>query len=100
VLIPASLDDMTGQASGKVTLPHRLYWTRGARVFDLSSRDDALDMYEAVLDAAGSMTDVTRWLNGALLVDLWPEVFLVRDKRAAWERAHPELRHRRLASAA
>jgi hypothetical protein len=91
---------MAGQADGTVTLPHRLYWTRGGRVFDLSSRDDALDMYEAVLDAAASPADVARWLNGKVLADLWPEIFLGRDKRAAWERAHPQLRQRRLAAAA
>lgn len=98
--VPASLADLRGPATGTVTLPHRLYWTRGGRVFDLGDRDDALDAYEAVLDAAGSLADVTRFLNGSLLAGLWGEIYIPREKRAAWEQAFPELRERRIAARA
>jgi hypothetical protein len=98
--VPGSLDDLHGPASGPVTLPHRLYWTRGGRVFDLDDLDDALDAYEAVLDAAGSLADVARFLNGELIAGLWPEICVARDKRAAWEQAFPQLRQRRLAARA
>jgi hypothetical protein len=97
-LVPASMTDLRGEATGQVTLPHRLYWTKGGRVFDLADPDDALDLYEAVLDAAGSVHDVTRYLNGDMLTSLWPEICLARDKRAAWENAFPYLRQQRLAA--
>jgi hypothetical protein len=98
--VPASLAGLHGPSSGTMTLPHRLYWTRGGRVFDLDDRDDALDAYEAVLDAAGSPGDIARFLNGDLLASLWPEICIHRGTRAAWEHAHPQLRERRLAARA
>ncbi len=47
-------------------------------------------MYEAVL-REGSAHDVLTYVDGALLVDLWDELVLPRDLRAAWESSILEL---------
>lgn len=47
-------------------------------------------MYEAVL-REGDAKDVLTYIDGALLVDLWDELVLPRDLRAAWEPLFSEL---------
>lgn len=81
-------------------LPVRLYWSAGSRRFDLSSPHEAADLYESVLDAAASRSDIVRYLNPALLIQVWPVLGLSRAKRAAWEDRFPVLRRQRLAAAA
>ncbi|MGH7733576.1 MAG: hypothetical protein ACREOE_07735, partial [Gemmatimonadales bacterium] len=98
--MPETLDDLHGPASGPVELPVRLYWSAGSRTFDLDSRHEAADMYEAVLDAAGSRADLAHYLNAGLLVQVWPVLGMNRAKRAAWENRFPVLRQQRLAAAA
>jgi hypothetical protein len=46
-------------------------------------RADRARVYEAVLHE-GQPEDVLRYVDGALLVDLWAELVLPRDVRAAW----------------
>lgn len=100
VVLPESLDDLHGPASGPAELPVRLYWSAGSRTFDLDSRHEAADMYEAVLDVASSRADLARYLNAGLLVQVWPVLGMNRAKRAAWEQRFPVLREQRLAAAA
>ena len=100
VVIPETLEDLRGPASGPVELPVRLYWSAGSRTFDLDSRHEAADMYEAVLDVASSRADLARYQNAGLLVQVWPVLGMSRAKRAAWEDRFPVLRRQRLAAAA
>ncbi len=100
VVMPETLDDLHGPASGTVELPVCLYWSAGSRTFDLDSRHEAADMYEAVLDVASSRADLARYLNAGLLVQVWPVLGMNRAKRAAWENRFPVLRQQRLAAAA
>jgi hypothetical protein len=100
VVMPETLEDLRGPASGPVELPVRLYWSAGSRTFDLDSRHEAADMYEAVLDVASSRGDLARYLNAGLLVQVWPVLGMNRAKRAAWENRFPVLRRQRLAAAA
>lgn len=99
-IVPDSLDDLRGPAEGIVELPVRLYWSAGSRRFDLSSPHEAADYCESVLDAASSRSDLVRYLNAGLLVQVWPVLGLSRAKRAAWEDRFPVLRRQRLAAAA
>jgi hypothetical protein len=99
VIVPESLDDLHGPASGAVELPVRLCWS-GSRRFDLADLDQAADMYEAVLDVATAVDDVAGYLNPDLLVQVWPVLGLTRVKQAAWEDRFPVLRRQRLAAAA
>lgn len=100
VLVPGTLDELHGPAAGVVELPVRLYWSAGSSRFDLSSPDEAADMYEAVLDAASSSSDLAGYLNAGLLIRVWPLLGLSRARRAAWESRFPVLRRQRLAAAA
>ena len=91
VVVAADLESLRGPADGLVTLPQRLFWSDPGRVFDLSDADQAAEMYEAVFDAARSADDLAGYVNGGLLVRLWPELALAPRVRRAWEAAHPLL---------
>jgi hypothetical protein len=99
VIMPASLDDLRGPASGVVELPVRLYWS-GSRQFDLTDPHQAADMCEAVIDTAATADDIARYLNADLLIRVWPVLGMSRTKRDAWESRFPVLRRQRLAAAA
>lgn len=99
VIVPASLDDLRGPASGIVELPVRLYWS-GSRQFDLGDPHQAVDLCEAVLDTAATAADITTYLNAGLLIRAWPALGLNLAKRDAWESRFPVLRRQRLAAAA
>lgn len=71
------------RALAVVELPLRLNWSRPGRVFRLSDRGDRARVYETVL-REGAPQDVRDYVDGALLVDLWGELVLPRDVRAAW----------------
>ncbi len=98
-MVPASLDDLRGPASGVVELPVRLYWS-GSRQFDLADPHQAADLCEAVLDTAATAGDIADWLNADLLIRAWPVLGMGRAKRDAWESRFPVLRRQRLAAAA
>lgn len=71
------------RALAVVELPLRLNWSQPGRVFRLSDRGDRARVYETVL-REGAPQDVVDYVDGTLLVDLWSELVLPRDVRAAW----------------
>jgi hypothetical protein len=91
-VLPDSLGDLKGPRSGVVELPITLFWSLPDRSFDLGDRTRAIDMYLAVLDAARDPADLTAYLNGEVLADLWHDLHLTRAKRAPWEARFAELR--------
>jgi hypothetical protein len=99
VIVPGSLEDLRGPASGVVELPVRLYWSSGARQFDLADLDQVAAMYDAVLDGAAVIGDITGYLNADLLARAWPDLGMSRAKREAWENRFPVLRRQRLSAA-
>lgn len=92
VVVAASLAGLHGPSAGSAELPQRLFWSGAGRTFDLDEADQALEMYESVLDAARSEADLAEYLNGELLADLWPRLTVSPRVRRAWESLHPELR--------
>ena len=52
--------------------------------FDLSDRRQRARCYEVVL-REGMAEGLLRYVDGALLVDLWDELLLSRVVRAAWQ---------------
>ena len=88
----ADLADLRGPAEGAVELPLRLFWSAPDRRFDLGDLDMLRSMYEKVLRDAIRMDELTTYLNGGRLVAVWPDLFLPRDVRRAWEGQHPVLR--------
>jgi len=91
-VLVADLADLRGPAEGIVELPLRLFWSAPDRRFDLGDLDMLRSMYEKVLRDAIRMDELTTYLNGGRLVAVWPDLFLPRDVRRAWEDQHPVLR--------
>jgi hypothetical protein len=98
VLVAGNLADLRGPSEGAVELPLRLFWSAPDRTFDLDDVDMLRSMYEKVLGTAVRMQDLTAFLNGARLIDVWPDLFLPRDVRRAWEERHPVLRRASVAA--
>ncbi|WP_405061674.1 helix-turn-helix domain-containing protein [Kribbella sp. NBC_01505] len=70
-------------ALATVTLPLHLNWSDPGRQFKLRDRADRARVYETVLREGGA-EDILQYVDGALLIDLWPELVLPREVRAAW----------------
>lgn len=84
VAVPSSLPRLSIEhAMGVVTLPLHLNWSQPDRQFDLRQRRDRARVYEIVL-CEGGANDVLTYVDGALLIDLWEDLVLPRDVRAAW----------------
>jgi prevent-host-death family protein len=98
-LVAASLADLAGPAHGVVELPLRLFWSAPDRTFDVDQPSMLRALYETVLREASRPGDLTGYLNGEVLVAVWPELFLPKGVRRAWEDQYPELRDARLAAA-
>lgn len=71
-------------AFATVTLPRTLNWSRPGARFDLHDRRERARCYEVIL-REGMPGDLTRYVDGALLVDLWDELVLPREVRVAWQ---------------
>ena len=81
-----------GQSRGTVELPLWLFWSSPDRAFDLSRPFMLRSMYETVLGEAIRPEDLTAYLDGDTLIALWPDLFLPKGVRQAWEDLHPLLR--------
>jgi hypothetical protein len=93
VLVVKDLADLHGPASGAVTLlPLRLYWSPPGRVFDLDDPFSLRSMYQVVLREAIRAEELTSYLNRDALIAVWPDLYLSKGVRRAWEERHPVLR--------
>lgn len=72
------------EAFAGVTLPLGVNWSRPGHVFRLSDRRQRARCYETVL-REGTPADILRFIDGALLVDHWPDLVIPRDAREAWQ---------------
>ena len=91
-LVAADLADLHGPARGTVELPLRLFWSLPGHRFDLDDPDARHWYYETVLRESSRPEDLTSYLDGVTLVRLWPDLFLPKGVRRAWEELHPSLR--------
>jgi hypothetical protein len=66
-----------------ITLPLHVSWSEPGRVSHLADRAQRARAYEALL-REGRPTDIAAYVDGALLVDLWEELVVPQDFRAAW----------------
>jgi len=90
--VAASLADLKGPTEGTVELPLWLFWSSPDRTFDLSKPYMLRSMYETVLGEASHLEDLTTYLDGDTLIALWPDLYLPKGVRQAWEDRHPVLR--------
>jgi transcriptional regulator with XRE-family HTH domain len=70
-------------ALADVVLPLELDWSAPGRAFVLRDRRERARLYELVL-REGDPSDLRRYVDGALLVDAWPDLVLPQRVRAAW----------------
>ncbi|WP_222849299.1 recombinase family protein [Trebonia kvetii] len=87
-----NLADLCGPTKGSVKLPLRLFWSLPDHHFDLDDPDIRRWYYQTVLREASRAEDLTTYLDAGTLTGLWPELFLPRGVRRAWEEYHPALR--------
>jgi hypothetical protein len=78
-----SLQRVTPLAGSRVKLPHHVALS-GQGDFDLGLRPERGRAYEILL-TEGLPEDITMFVDGALLVDLWSELFLPSHVKAAWQ---------------
>jgi hypothetical protein len=91
-VVAASLADLRGPTEGTVELPLRLFWSSPDRTFDLGAPYMQRAMYETVLVEASRPEDLTAYLDGDTLTAVWPDLYLPKGVRQAWEEQHPVLR--------
>ncbi len=91
------LSELRGPTGGVVELPHRLFWQPDRHV-DLGEPPLLAWLYETVLREAATVEELRTWLDGPTLIRLWPELFVPRGVRRAWEERHPVLRTRTAAA--
>jgi hypothetical protein len=92
VLVITDLAALRGPAHGTVELPLRLFWSSPDRSFDLDDPDMLRSMYETVLGEAIRAEELTTYLNSDKLSAIWPDLYLPKGVRRAWEERHPGLR--------
>jgi hypothetical protein len=92
VLVAVDLAALRGPTQGTVELPLWLFWSKPDRTFDLDDPEMREWLYEIVLREASDPDDLTTYLNGAMLVTTWADLYLPRGVRQAWEERHPVLR--------
>ncbi|WP_422741685.1 hypothetical protein ACN27B_24950 [Micromonospora sp. WMMD754] len=95
--VVADLGELRGPTTGVVELPHRLFWQPDRHV-DLDRPGLLTWMYETVLTEAVRSDELRTWLHGPTLVRLWPQLYLPRGVRHAWEERHPVLRSQEAAA--
>jgi transcriptional regulator with XRE-family HTH domain len=91
-LVAPDLADLRGPSAGTVELPLWLFWSQPDHTFDLDDPELRQWMYEIVLREAGSLEDLTTYLDRDTLIALWPRLYLPKGVRQAWEDEHPVLR--------
>jgi transcriptional regulator with XRE-family HTH domain len=85
VYVPNALPRLPiDRALGRVCLPLHLNWSQPRRAFDLANRRERARVYEIVL-REGTGPDIADYVDGTLLVDLWPDLILPAQVRQAWQ---------------
>jgi len=87
---PPRLADLTGPTAGTVELPITIDWGP-KRCYDMSRDTDRRVVYERVLREAGTPEEVSRFVNAAVLVEVWPRLWLPQRVLRIWEERFPEL---------
>jgi hypothetical protein len=89
-MVAESLSELRGPTEDTVTLPQHLDWS-GNSTYDLSKPARLASMYRTVLNEATSAEDLSAWIDGQVLIQLWPTLWLPAQLRRLWENRFPEL---------
>jgi hypothetical protein len=91
-VVVTDLAYLHGAASGTVVLPHWLYWSPAGRAWNLDDPHILRSFYQTVLNQVVEAGDLTDYLDRDTLIEIWPDLWLPKGLRAAWEEYHPQLR--------
>jgi len=72
------------EAFAEVELPIQLNWSEPGRKFLLTDRKQRARCYEIVL-REGDAHHILKFIDGALLIELWDELVLPKSIRQAWQ---------------
>ena len=90
-VVPDSLDELHGPASGPLTIPLTVYWANPIpRVVDTGDDQVLADVYREILGTA-TYDELTSLVNKDALIRLWDDMHGDRVLRAAWETHFPQL---------
>jgi hypothetical protein len=89
VVVAGGLTELQGPTTGTIELPIWLFW-HPDRAFDLDEPGLLAWVYQIVLREAASPLDLA-YLNGDVLVALWPDLLVPKGVRQAWQEHYPEL---------
>lgn len=82
--IPSALPQLPEhEATRRVTLPLHVAWSGQRRDLDLGVRADRILAYRAVMQD-GLPADILAIVDGALLIDAWPDLLLPPALAAHW----------------
>jgi hypothetical protein len=89
-VVAQRLDDLRGPTEGTVNLPAHLDWSGNAS-YDLDKPTRLASLYRTVLNEARNTDDLRTWIDGQLLAQLWPTLWLPPQLRRLWESRFPDL---------
>ena len=81
---------LQGPTTGAFVLPPRIEASH-RKPYDLGDAHQRSEAYRVVLMEALRQDDLASWLDRDELVRVWPDLYLPRDIRAAWQVRHPVL---------
>lgn len=84
--VPDRLPSLSlADAFRSTTLPIHIFWSGDReRVYSPGARDERVVAYQAVM-AHGDGSEIDRYIDGALLIDVWDEIVLPREILTQWE---------------
>lgn len=90
IVVAANLDDLRGPIAGVHRLPLHLD-SSAPTSYDFADPHRRALAYRTVLLEATSEDDLATWLDRDALVEMWPDLYLPRAVRRAWQDRHPRL---------
>lgn len=89
-LLPEALEELTGPATGVILLPLHIDWSERIALHMDDPAERRL-MYQRVIREAARADDLRRYLNAAILRDIWHTLYLPPQVRHLWEDRFPDL---------
>jgi len=90
ITVAEDLDRLHGPTTGATSLPLAIEASHRT-AYDFGDAHQRAEAYRVVLMEAVTQDDLVSWLDRDELVRVWPDLYLPRDIRAAWQARHPVL---------
>ena len=90
ITVAEDLDRLHGPTTGASVLPLAVEASHRT-AYDFGDAHQRAEAYRVVLMEAVTQDGLASWLDREELVRVWPDLYLPRDIRAAWQARHPVL---------